>query len=168
MPGNRDEEPVGVARINSHLRNLLAVAQAKVGPGFAAIGGLVDAVADREVRTMEPFAAADVNNLRVGRRNANRADRSGGRWSDRPPGGAIVGRLPDASADYLLQNEPLAGNSSQRASASAAKGPTLRQHLTILVSTCWVSAMLMAGRRNTTERRINFARWYPDGKTPAG
>ena len=38
MSGDRDEQPVRIVRIDGQRRNLLPVAQAKVGPGLARIG----------------------------------------------------------------------------------------------------------------------------------
>ncbi len=127
MSGNRDEEPIGIAGINGHLRNLLAIAKSEVGPGLAAIGGLVDAIADGEVRAMQPFAAADVNDLRVGRRDNDGADRAGRLLiENRLPGAAVVRRLPDAAVDRAdVEDVRLAGNSCQGASASAAKGANI-------------------------------------------
>ena len=52
MAEHRDEQPVRIARIDGDLRDLLRVAQAEVRPRLAGVGGLVDAVADREVGTL--------------------------------------------------------------------------------------------------------------------
>jgi len=65
VSGDGDEEPVGVARIDRELRNLLAVAQTEVRPGFARVSRLVDAVSDRQVWSMQTFAAADVDDVRI-------------------------------------------------------------------------------------------------------
>ena len=90
VPGNRDEEPVGIAGIDGHLGNLLAVAQAEVRPGLAGVGGLVDAVADGEVWPMQSFAAADVND--VADRMARRRSRRSIRWAGRRRWAARCGR----------------------------------------------------------------------------
>ncbi len=70
-------------------------------PGLAGVGRLVDAVADREVGPRQPFAAADVDDVRIGRRDGDPADRSGRLIvEDRLPGAAGVGRLPDAAVHH--------------------------------------------------------------------
>src|ERR1017187_1933549 len=73
---------------------------------------------------MESFTAADVNNLRVRRRNNDGADRSGGllieNWL---PRAAIVGGLPDASVDRADEEDIwLAGHTGCGASASTTEG----------------------------------------------
>ena len=123
MSSDCDEQPVGIARIDCHLRNLLAVAQAEMRPRGSGIGGLVDAVANGEVRTMQPFAAAYVNNLRIRGRHNNRANGPG--WlliEDRLPGAAVVGRLPHTPVHRAdVEDIGLAGDTAQGASASATK-----------------------------------------------
>ena len=41
------------------------------------VGGFVDAVADREIRALEAFAAADIDDVRIGGRHRQRADGAG-------------------------------------------------------------------------------------------
>src|SRR6185503_463532 len=67
MAQDRDEQTIGILRIDGDLRDLLAVAEAEARPRLARVGRLVDAVAGREVRTLQPFAAADINDVGVGR-----------------------------------------------------------------------------------------------------
>jgi hypothetical protein len=78
MAEHRDEQAVGVARVDDDVRNLLAVAQAEMGPRLAGVGRLVDAVADREIRPRQPFAAADVDRCSdpTARRRSIRSSRS--------------------------------------------------------------------------------------------
>ena len=144
MSGDRDEKAVGIARIDGHLGNLLAIAQAEVRPGLAAVGGLVDAIADGEVGTMQSFTAADVDDLRVGGRDGDGADRAGGLLvEDRLPGAAVVGGLPDAAVDRAdVEDVGLAGNAAEARVRPPRNGPTLRQRISVsaLVSTCWVWA----------------------------
>ena len=64
MPRDRDEKVVRILRIDRDLRDLLAVAQAEMRPGFAGIGRFVNAVADRKIRAMQTFAAADIDDVR--------------------------------------------------------------------------------------------------------
>src|SRR5208337_1139182 len=78
MSCNRDEQPVGIVRINRHLRNLLPLAQSQVRPGGAAIGGFVDSISDRQIGTMQAFAAGNVNDVGVGGRDFDGAD--GASW----------------------------------------------------------------------------------------
>ena len=95
MAEHGDEQPIGVARVDDDVGNLLAVAEAEMRPRLAGVGRLVDAVADRQIGAGEPFAAADVDDVRVRRRDRDRADRSGGLVvEDRRPRPPEVGRLP--------------------------------------------------------------------------
>ncbi len=77
MAQRRDEQPIGILRIDGDVGNLLRVAQTEVRPRPPGVGRLVDAVAGREVGTMQAFAAADVDDVGVGGRNGDRADRPG-------------------------------------------------------------------------------------------
>jgi hypothetical protein len=60
-----------------NLRDLLRVAQAEVRPVCAGVRRLVDAVADGQVGPRQAFAAADVDDVRIGRRHGDPADRAG-------------------------------------------------------------------------------------------
>src|SRR5450759_3856459 len=57
------KNPVGVFWINSDLRDLLSVLQAKVHPGFSGIGRFVNAITGRKIGTMKPFSASHINCL---------------------------------------------------------------------------------------------------------
>src|SRR5205823_3427662 len=72
-----DEEAVRIVRVDGDGRDLLAIAQTEVRPRRAGVGGLVDAVAGGEVGALQPFAAADVEDVRIRRRDGDRADRAG-------------------------------------------------------------------------------------------
>ena len=63
MSGHRHEQVLGIAGIDRDLRDLLAVAQAEMRPGFARVGRFVDAVADGEIGPMKSFAAPDVDDF---------------------------------------------------------------------------------------------------------
>src|SRR5579875_743559 len=39
VPEHGDKKPVGIVPVDRNIRNLLAIAQAEMGPGFAAIAG---------------------------------------------------------------------------------------------------------------------------------
>src|SRR5205807_1562520 len=93
-----DEHPVRVARVDQHGPDLLAVAQADVLPGLAAVGRFVHAVADRQVRPLQALAAADVNHVGVRRGDGQGADGAGRLVvEDGGPDAAVVGGLPDAT-----------------------------------------------------------------------
>jgi hypothetical protein len=61
----RHEDDVGVRRVDDDAADLLDVAQADVPPRSSAVGGLEDAVADAEIRTMKALAAANVDDIGV-------------------------------------------------------------------------------------------------------
>src|SRR4051794_17523729 len=66
VTGDCDKEAIRVLRIHCDLRDLLCVPKSKMGPGCAGIPGFVNAVANREIRSMQSFAAPDVNDFWVG------------------------------------------------------------------------------------------------------
>ena len=98
MPEHGDEQPVGVGRVDVDLRDHLRVVKAKVRPRLARVSRLVHAVARRQVGANDSGARADVDDVRVGRRHGNRANRAAaGRVEDRLPVRAVVGRAPHAA-----------------------------------------------------------------------
>ena len=99
MPGHRDEESIGIARIDRDLRDLLAVAQAEMRPGFARVGRFVDAVADGQIGPMQAFAAADIDDVRIRNRHRDRADGTGRL--------IVENRLPGAPVIVVLKTPPL-------------------------------------------------------------
>ena len=74
MPRYGDNDSIRVARIDGDLRNLLPIAQAKMRPRLSRVRRFVDAVADRKVGTLQAFAAADVNDIRIRRRHRDTTD----------------------------------------------------------------------------------------------
>src|SRR6202043_3403765 len=91
MPKHGGEQTVRVARINSEAGSLLAIAQAEMRPGFAGVGGFINAVADGEIGTRETFAAGNVNDVGIRRGNRDCPDRLRRlRIEDRPPGAAVI------------------------------------------------------------------------------
>ena len=94
----RDEQAVGIARIDGDARDLLRVVEAELRPCAAGVGGLVDAVTRRQVGPVQAFAAPDVDDVRIGGGHGDRSDGSGGLVvEDRHPGAPGVGRFPDAA-----------------------------------------------------------------------
>src|SRR5262249_20200797 len=119
------EHAIRVARIDDDVRDLLGVAQTEMRPRLAAVGGSVDAVADRQVGTRDAFAAADVHDAGIGRRHPNRADRSGRLLvEDRPPRPAEIVRLPDAAVDEAgIEDARLARHADDRLRPPPAQRP---------------------------------------------
>jgi len=98
MAEDGGEEAIGVARIDGEVGNLLAVAKAEMGPGFAGIGGAVDAITDGEVGTVKAFAGSDVDDVGVGGSDCDCADGLRGLVvEDGVPGAAVVVGLPDTT-----------------------------------------------------------------------
>src|SRR5205823_12625070 len=65
MAERGDEQAIGISRIDEDRANLSRVAKTQMVPRLAGIAGFVDAVADRQVGPLEPFAAADINNVGI-------------------------------------------------------------------------------------------------------
>src|SRR5579864_7721787 len=125
MAEHRGENFVGIARIDRERGDLLAINEAEMRPGFAGVGGFVDAIADRKIGTVQSLSAGYVDNVWVRGSNGDGAD--GLRRfpiKNGIPGATVVVRLPDSPV-YLTDVEQvgLAGNAGGGAGASAAEGP---------------------------------------------
>src|SRR5882724_349464 len=121
MPRHRRKDFIGIAWIDGQLRNLLTIAQAKMRPGLARVGGFVNAIADREIRPMQPLTTADINHVRVRRGYRYRADRAGGLViKDRLPSAAVVVGLPHSAIAHAdVKDVRLTGHTSDGPGASA-------------------------------------------------
>ncbi len=119
MPQHRDEQPVGILRIDGDIGDHLAVAQSEVRPGLAGVGRLVHPVARRQVGPDDARPAADVDDVRVRRGDGDRADRARRLLvEERHPRGAVIGGAPDAAiVEADVEDVRLAGDTGQRASA---------------------------------------------------
>src|SRR5205823_6016074 len=107
---------------HSQVRDLLTVAQSQMGPRLAGIDRFVNSIADRKVRPMQSFTAAGVNDIRICRRNRNRADRRRRLIvKDWLPRSAVVGGLKNAAVHRRhVEDIRLRRNTRDRASAPAA------------------------------------------------
>ena len=125
MPEHGHENSIGIARVHQNRGDLLAVAQTEMPPGLAAVGGFVHPVAHRKIRPLHSFAAAGVNDVRIGRSNRERADGAGGLViEDRMPGAADIVRLPNAAVVRShIEHIGLRGDARGGHGAAAAKRP---------------------------------------------
>ena len=117
MPERGHENPIGIARIDDDLRNLLRIAQSRqMRPRLTSVRGFVDAVADREIRARQPLTARDVHDVRIGWRDRHPSDRSGRLIvEERLPRAAGVRRLPHAAvADADVERVRLARHAGRR------------------------------------------------------
>ena len=124
VPKGRGKNAVGVPGVNRQGGDALGVAQAKVRPGLARVGGFVDAVTQRQVRPRQAFAAANVNDVGIGRRHGNRANGFGGLAVKHGiPGAAVIVRPPHASVDRThVKNVGLARHAASSARPASARG----------------------------------------------
>ena len=122
MPSHGHEKPVGIFRVDSELRDLLTVAQSQMRPRLASISRFVNAIPDRKIRAMQSFTAADVNDVRIYRRNRDRADRCRRLIvKNRLPCPAVVGGFKNAAVHRRhVEDIRLRRNACDRASASTA------------------------------------------------
>ena len=123
MPEGGDVHHIGIGRMDANFRDRLAVSQADVGPGFSGVGRFVDAVALRDVAAQLAFARAYVNDVRVGRRHRDSADRRGRQASvrDGGPRHAAVRRFPQSAAGrtkVVLVRPGCAADDRNRAAAA--------------------------------------------------
>ena len=122
MPGHSHEKPVSIFWIDSQLRDLLTVAQSQMRPRLASISRFVNAIPDRKIGPMQSFTAADVNNVRICRRNRDRADRRRRLIvKNRLPCPAVVGGFKNAAVHRRhVEDIRLRRNACDRASAPTA------------------------------------------------
>jgi len=125
MAKRRDEDDVGVLWIDEDAADLARVVETEMGPGLSCVGRLVHAVAVRNLRPHVGLAGADVDDVRVGRRNADRTDRRDWlRVEDRVPRPSGVRRLPDAAADRTeVERVRLSRNAADAVDPAAAERP---------------------------------------------
>ena len=129
MPQHCGKYLIGIARIHRQRGNLLPVSEPKMGPRLSRIGRFVNPVADGKVGPVQSLSTPDVNDVRIGRRNRNRADGLCRLLiEDRIPGTPVVIRFP-YSAIYLPHVEDiwLAGNAGSSACPSPAQRTIMRQ-----------------------------------------
>jgi len=121
-----DEEAVWILRIDENRRDLLGVAKVlHVRPGFTRVGGFIDSVAGGEIRALQSFAAADINNVRIGRGDGESADGAGGLIVENGiPGVAKSVVFPDAAVDGgHVKHIGLVRDAGDATVAASAEGP---------------------------------------------
>src|SRR5438094_110328 len=74
LAGDADVHRVGRTGVDQDLGDVLGVRQPHVGPVVAAVGGLVDAIADRHAVAHPRFPGADPDHLGVGGIDRDRPD----------------------------------------------------------------------------------------------
>ena len=123
MSGHGDENSIGIPRINRELRDLLSIAQTEMRPGFSRVDRFVDTVTERKIGAMQTFAAADVDHVRIGNGNSERADRAGRLIvENRLPGAAAIIGFENATINLRgVEDIRLRRYTADRASSSAAK-----------------------------------------------
>ena len=93
-----DVDDVRILRVDDDAADALGFLQPDVLERLAGVGRLVDAGAERRALAVVRLAGADVDDVGVGRRDRDVADRRDRVLvEDRRPGRAVVGRLPDAA-----------------------------------------------------------------------
>src|SRR5437660_12815109 len=94
-------------------------------PGLAGVGGLVNPVADGQIRSLQTLSAGDVNDIGIRRRNRDRADGlSRLIIENRIPGSAIVVRLPHSTIHRAhVENVRFTRYAGNSARPAATKGP---------------------------------------------
>ena len=112
MAERGDVDEIRIARIDEYRADLLSVTQTEVSPSFATVSRFINAVAGGEIGSLQSFATADVDRIRLRRRDRERAEGAGRLIVEHSfPRVAAVIRLPDASViDSYIEVIRLAGN----------------------------------------------------------
>src|SRR5262249_50665052 len=109
LAGHAGVDDVRVLRVDDDPDDALGLLEPHVRPGLATVGGLVDAVADRDRVPRPGLAAADPDRLRVRRSVGDRADTLHRLLvEDRLEGRPAVERLPHAARRRADEEERLA------------------------------------------------------------
>src|SRR5215469_16298381 len=69
-----DVDNVGIRWVDAYFANIAGVFEAEMLPGFAGVGGLVNAVTVGDVATNGSLAHANIDHVGVGGRDGNAAD----------------------------------------------------------------------------------------------
>ena len=123
------EGNVGVGRMNADAADVADGREADVLPRLARVGGLVDAVANGDVRAKAIGARAGVDDVGVRERDLDGAHGADGEElvGDVHPGLAGVGGAPDATAGGAhIEGMGLAGDAGDGSDAPPRAGPTFR------------------------------------------
>ena len=120
-----DENEFRIPRIDEDAADLPRVIEADVRPRLACVGGFVDAVAERDLRTHVGLARSNIKHVRIRRRDADCPDRWHGlRVENRIPGAARIFRFPDAAADRAeIESVRLPRHAADGIRAAAAERP---------------------------------------------
>src|SRR5207253_2661611 len=96
MPERRHVSHIRIPRVDHDSVDVHRIRETAVRPGFARVGGLVDAVAPGRALPVVRLAGAHVDDVGIRWRNGDIADRAGRLIvEDGLPGRAAVGRLED-------------------------------------------------------------------------
>ena len=119
------EDAIGVRRVHHERRDLLAVLKPQVPPGLAAVCGLVDSVAHRQVGSLQTLAASYVDGARVGGGDCDRAHRTGRlAVEDRRPNLSVVRASPHSTVHRRhVEHVGGAGRTGDGHGSPSAKGP---------------------------------------------
>src|SRR5438128_1408909 len=123
MAQGRGKGDVGVCGMNDDLADLTFLFP-DMGPVLAGVGGFVDAVAGGHVAANVSLSRADVDDVRIGGRHGDGADR-GNRLlvENRLPGEAAIAAFPDAAGRRgRVVSQRIAGDSRRAADATAGRG----------------------------------------------
>ena len=125
MPKAATNRRFGFLRIDFDIGDHLRIAQAQMGPGLAGVGGFIHAIAHGKIGPDDAGAAADVDDVGVGRRDRDGADGAGGLViEERNPGGPVIGGAPDAAViEADIEDIRLAGHARKRARAAGPGRP---------------------------------------------
>ena len=96
MPERGDKDDVGVFRMDGDAPDMVGVGEPQVGPGRACVGRFEHADSGERTPGQQVLPGAHVEDIRIGGRHSEVADRPGRLVvEDRRPGHAVIDGLPD-------------------------------------------------------------------------
>jgi hypothetical protein len=119
-----DEDDVGVCGVDDDVADVAGIFESDVAPGFAGVGGFVDAIAERNIAADAGFTGAGVEYVGIGVRYGNAADGGDALLvKEGIPGEPAVRCFPDAAADRAeIIGIGLAGHACDGDDTAAAEG----------------------------------------------
>ena len=123
MAKDADIHRVGVVRINQDAADLLRVLESNVFPSRSAVIAAIHAIARCKIRADVGFSCADIDHVRIGICDRDRANGGDRRMiEDRVPYCARIGGFPYAAIDAAKEKFSMAsGNSADSNNATRAK-----------------------------------------------
>ena len=154
----RDIDEIGIARMDADFGDVPRLREAEMRPRLARVGGLVDAIAMRDIATNRDFAHTDIDDVRVALRHRDGTDRGALEVAvgDVLPEDAAIFGLPDTATRRAHIEDLIAhGIARHRDDAATPEGADQPpfERMQLVVSDCRSLRVCHLSPLSTTHRR---------------